>query len=89
MPTAWQRNQSFFAENPLDFWRMNVADTRALNNIPASRVGRSEEEMLSPGPYIALSAAAAQPFDRLSDWRRSCVRMLKHRISEQARSLKA
>jgi len=49
---------------------------------------RSEEEMLSLRPYTALSTAAARPFNRPSDWRRSCVGMPKHQITgEQGRSL--
>jgi hypothetical protein len=49
---------------------------------------RSEEEMLSLRPYTALSTAAARPFNRLSDWRRSCVGMPKHQITgEQGRSV--
>jgi hypothetical protein len=39
--------------------------------------------MLTLRPYIARSTAAAQPLDRLSDWRRSCVRMPKHQIKHQ------
>jgi len=48
---------------------------------------RPEEEMLSLRPYTTLSTAAARPFNRPSDWRRSCVCMSKHQISgEQGRS---
>jgi hypothetical protein len=42
--------------------------------------------MLSLKPYTALSTAAARPFNRPSDWRRSCVGMPQHQITgEQGR----
>ena len=48
--------------------------------------------MLSLRSYIALSTAAAQPFNRLGDWRRSCVVMTsEHQTTgkpEQGRRLK-
>ena len=51
-------------------------------------LSRSEEEMLSLRPYTALSTAAARPFNRPSDWRRSCVAMPEHQITgEQGPSL--
>ena len=49
-------------------------------------LNRSEEEMLSLKPYTALSTAAARPFNRSSDWRRSRVGMPQYQITgEQGR----
>ena len=51
-------------------------------------LSRSEEQMLSLRPYTALSTAAARPFNRPSDWRRSCVGMtFEHQISKQGLGL--
>ena len=67
----------------LDFLE-SITTLRAVKG----RVESSEEKMLSLRPYTALSTAAARPFNRPSDWRRSCVGMPKHQItSEQGRSL--
>ena len=44
--------------------------------------------MLSLRPYTALSSATARPFNRPSDWRRSCVAMPINQITgNQGRSL--
>jgi hypothetical protein len=51
-----------------------------------NELSRSEEEMLSLKSYTALSSAAVRPFNRPSDWRRSCVGMPQHQITgEQGR----
>jgi hypothetical protein len=53
----------------------------------ASELGKKKIPLLrSLKRYTALSTATARPFDRPSDWRRSCVGMPQHQITgEQGR----
>ena len=73
----------FVALSNLTFWILGLYE-RAEEGV----LTRFEEEMLSLRSYLALATAAARPFDRPSDWRRSCVGMtFEHQISKQGQGL--
>ena len=73
----------FFVSRNLDV--LGACDYLLARSI-GDELNRAEEEMLSLRPYTALSTAAARPFNRPSDWRRSRVGMPQHQITgEQGR----